>query len=243
MVKAVMTPPLRGVKWSLAAVPGCQLFAGCFRREPTLSLTRYWAERTGAREGVIAMCSAVSQSPAIDWLVENGPRELDLLFRTIVYHPSAPILIADNDGNYRDASAGAGKLLGLPREKIIGRQMDDFAPPSFKPRVSQLWQAFLEQGEQEGTLQLVGPDGNPREVEYTAKGNVLPVRHALVLRDKTAPAETEHAFTSGIPSWVRDYALYLLDIEGRVAAWYSGAARIFGYSPDEVIGQHVSFLH
>ena len=80
-------------------------------------------------------------------------------------------------------------------------------------------------------------------MEYTAKGNVLPVRHALVLRDKTAPAETEHASTSGIPSWVRDYALYLLDIEGRVAAWYSGAARIYGYPADEAIGQHVSFLH
>ena len=42
---------------------------------------------------------------------------------------------------------------------------------------------------------------------------------------------------------MQDYALYLLDIEGRVAAWYSGAARIFGYQADEVIGQHVSFLH
>ena len=27
-------------------------------------------------------------------------------------------------------------------------------------------------------------DGDPREVEYIAKGNVLPVRHLLVLRDK-----------------------------------------------------------
>ena len=34
-----------------------------------------------------------------------------------------------------------------------------------------------------------------------------------------------------------------MDIEGRVVAWYSGAARIFGYQADEVIGQHVSFLH
>src|SRR5438045_7255000 len=88
------------------------------------------------------------------WLIENGPRELELLFRAIVYHPSAPILIADNDRNYRDASIGASKLLGLPRQKIMGRKMDDFAEPSFRPRISQLWRAFLEQGEHEGTLRL-----------------------------------------------------------------------------------------
>ena len=133
------------------------------------------------------------------WLVENGPKELELLFRAIVYQPSAPILIADNDGNYRDASAGAGKLLGLPREKIIGHQIDDFSPPGLKPQVSHLWRVFLEQGEQEGELQLVGPDGTLRKVEYTAKGNVLPVRHALVLRDKSAPADATQS-TNSIPS-------------------------------------------
>ncbi len=180
------------------------------------------------------MDSAESPSPTADWLVENGPRELELLFRAIVYHPSAPLLIADDDGKSRDASAGAAKLLGLPREKIIGHQINEFASPGFRPQVSQLWRAFLERGEEEGTLQLAGPDGTPREVEYTVKGNVLPVRHALVLRDKSVEAS---------PSWVQDYALYLMDIEGRVVAWYSGAARIFGYQADEVIGQHVSFLH
>ncbi len=57
--------------------------------------------------------------------------------------------------------------------------------------LSERWQAFLEEGEQVGTLPLVGPDGTPREVEYTAKGNVLPVRHLLVLRDKNqAPTRT-----------------------------------------------------
>jgi len=134
-----------------------------------------------------------SQSQAAGWLAENGPRELELLFRAIVYHPSAPLFITDDDGNTRDASVGAGKLLGLPREEIIGRQMEDFAP-DFKPRASQRWRTFLKLGVQEGMLQLVGPDGAGREVEYTAKGNVLPVRHAVVLRDKTAPAET-----GGIP--------------------------------------------
>jgi formate hydrogenlyase transcriptional activator len=189
------------------------------------------------------MHPAVSPPHAPGWLAEHGPKELELLFRAIVYHPSAPILIADNDGNYRDASVGAGKLLGLPREKIIGRQIDDFAPPSFKPQVSQLWRAFLEHGEQQGTLRLVGPDGTPLEVEYVAKGNVLPVRHVLALRDKTAPAESPDGSPDRIPSWVQDYALYLLDPEGRVAAWYSGAARIYGYQADEAIDQHASFLY
>ena len=187
--------------------------------------------------------SPASHPQASPWLVENGPRELELLFRAIVYHPAAPILIADNDRHFRDASAGAGQLLGLPRDKIIGSRMDDFAAPSFKPQISQLWRAFLEQGEQEGTLQIAGPDGSLRDVEYTAKGNVLPVRHVLVLRDKTAPAESQQAEKDRAQSWVQDYALFLLDVDGRVVAWYSGAARIYGYNRAEVIGQHVSLLY
>ena len=182
----------------------------------------------------------------MDWLLENGPRELELLFRAIVYHPSVPILIADNERNYRDASAGAGKLLGLSRDKIIGRRMDDFADPSFKPRISELWRAFLGQGEQEGTLRLAGSDETLSDVEYTAKGNVLPVRHLLVLRDKATSAQTEGFVDTGneqIPSWVQDYALFLLDMNGRIADWYSGAERIYGYGRDETVGKHVSFLY
>jgi formate hydrogenlyase transcriptional activator len=192
------------------------------------------------------MCSAGLQSPAALWLAENGPRELELLFRAIVYHPSVPILITDDDGNSRDASAGVGKLLGMSREQIIGRPVDDFAQPGFKPQISQLWRALQEQGEQAGTLGLVGPDGSLRDVEYTAKGNVLPVRHLLVLHDKTAPPQTAgvvHAGQQPIPSWVRDCALFLLDVDGRIVTWYSGAERIYGYKSDEAVGQHVSFLY
>jgi formate hydrogenlyase transcriptional activator len=184
------------------------------------------------------------------WLAENGPKELELLFRAIVFHPSAPILLADNDRHYRDASVGASKLLGLPREKIIGRTLDDFVEPSLKPVISERWRAFLDEGQQEGTLQLVGPDGAPRDVEYIAKGNVLPVRHLLVLRDKTAnapgdgPAEMDkHPSLSDVPAWVQDYALFLLDVEGRLVSWYAGAERIYGYKCGEVIGQHVSLFY
>jgi PAS domain S-box-containing protein len=187
-----------------------------------------------------------SQPQSDDWLVENGPQELERLFRAIIFHPSAPILLADNDRRYVEASVGATKLLGLPREKIIGRSLDDFAEPSFKTVISERWSAFLEEGEQQGTLHLVGPDGGPREVEYAAKGNVLPVRHLLVLRDKTSNpsgggrVKMDKAPSEGdVPAWVQDYALSLLDVDGRVVTWYAGAERIYGYKSAEVIGQNV----
>ncbi len=190
--------------------------------------------------------SAASQSQATGWLVENGPKELELLFRTIVFNPSVPILVTDNDRHYREASVGASKLLGLPREKIIGKSLDDFAEPTFKPVISERWRSFLEEGEQEGNLQLVGPGGDPREVDYIAKGNVLPVRHVLVLREKNAKgpgsSPVEPAKTN-VPGWVQDYALFLLDVDGRIVTWYAGAERIYGYKSSEVIGQHVSIFY
>jgi formate hydrogenlyase transcriptional activator len=188
--------------------------------------------------------STTSQAKPTLWLAENGPKELEQLFRTIVFHPAAPIFIADNERNYREASVGAGKLLGLPREKIIGRSLDDFAAPAIKPVIPERWQTLLKEGEQTGTLQLLGPDGTPREVEYTAKANVLPVRHLLVLRDKTMPAEPDRdPALSNIPSWVQDYALFLIDVDGKIVAWYAGAERIYGYPAAEAIGRHLSFLY
>jgi formate hydrogenlyase transcriptional activator len=83
--------------------------------------TASWID--GAKEASIMG----SRPQTTDWLLENGPKELESLFRAIVFHPSAPILIADDDRRYQEASIGASKLLGLPRQKIIGRSLDDFA--------------------------------------------------------------------------------------------------------------------
>jgi formate hydrogenlyase transcriptional activator len=186
--------------------------------------------------------SAPSQPPSCQWLLDNGLKQLELLFRAIVFQPAEPILIADNDRNYRDASCGAAKLFGLPRDKIIGRRIDDFAEPSFRPQIDQLWRAFLQQGEQRGMFRLLDSDGSVRELEYMAKGNVLPVRHVLALRDKSKQFHGA-AWAGEDPAWAHDYALYLFDTDGRVVAWYSGAERIYGYQGKEIIGQSISCFY
>jgi PAS domain S-box-containing protein len=39
---------------------------------------------------------------------------------------------------------------------------------------------------------------------------------------------------------VTDYAIYMLDTEGRVSSWNAGAERFKGYSADEIMGEHFS---
>lgn len=39
---------------------------------------------------------------------------------------------------------------------------------------------------------------------------------------------------------VRDYAIFMLDPEGRVLTWNEGAERIKGYTAEEIIGKHIS---
>ena len=48
-------------------------------------------------------------SPAL-WLIENGPRELELLCRAIAGHPTAPVLTADNHREDGETGAGAGEF-------------------------------------------------------------------------------------------------------------------------------------
>jgi PAS domain S-box-containing protein len=39
---------------------------------------------------------------------------------------------------------------------------------------------------------------------------------------------------------VVDYAIYMLDLDGRIVSWNAGAARLKQYSPEEILGQHFS---
>jgi PAS domain S-box-containing protein len=46
-----------------------------------------------------------------------------------------------------------------------------------------------------------------------------------------------------VPSWVQDYALSLMDVDGKIVAWYGGAERMYQYTGQEAIGQHLSLLY
>src|SRR5690606_14355436 len=64
---------------------------------------------------------------------------------------------------------------------------------------------------------------------------------AIAFDDWLAGAEdvTYQVLVDSIP----DYAIFLLDAEGRVRTWTAAAERIKGYAPREVIGRHFSLFY
>lgn len=57
----------------------------------------------------------------------------------------------------------------------------------------------------------------------------------------TAHATSEHFRL--LVEGVLDYAIFMLDTEGRVTTWNGGAERIKGYASDEIVGQHFSTFY
>ncbi|MGB6200556.1 MAG: PAS domain S-box protein [Candidatus Acidiferrales bacterium] len=64
--------------------------------------------------------------------------------------------------------------------------------------------------------------------------------HALEV--KSALQRSEERFQLLVES-VQDYAIFMLDPDGRVATWNAGAERIKGYADSEIIGEHFSIFY
>jgi DNA-binding CsgD family transcriptional regulator len=90
------------------------------------------------------------------------------------------MLIADDQRRWVTGNTAASELLGIAREEIPWRTIDEFTPPSKRKRLEEQWAAFLISGGAEGWYQLYVPNRGPMPVEFSAMANVLPARHLSV---------------------------------------------------------------
>lgn len=110
---------------------------------------------------------------------DSGPQAATRL-RTALERSRHPMLIADDQRRWVTGNAAACELLGIERDEIPWRTMDDFTAPNERKRLEEQWGAFLSSGGAEGWYQLYVPDRGPVPVEFSATANVLPARHLSV---------------------------------------------------------------
>jgi DNA-binding CsgD family transcriptional regulator len=111
------------------------------------------------------------------------------------------MLIADDQRRWVTGNAAACDLLGIAREEVPWRTMDDFTPPSERRRLEEQWGAFLITGAAEGSYQLYVEDQSV-PVEFSATANVLPARHLSVfIRPDESSAEQSKSTSPAESQW------------------------------------------
>src|ERR671912_396424 len=126
-------------------------------------------------------------------LAEERLHASERQFRALFENTLDAILIASDTGEYVGTNDAACDLFGVSLDELLGAKVEDFVRPEEVHQTRLAWQAFLEQGEQEGEFPLYRPDGELRDLEFKAKAGFLPGRHLSVLRDVTERKRAEEA--------------------------------------------------
>ncbi|KAJ6105125.1 hypothetical protein N7523_010199 [Penicillium sp. IBT 18751x] len=82
---------------------------------------------------------------------------------------------------------------------------------------------------------------------FDAEDLIYVLLEAQITRSKSVPKISKQTYFNDtyrtLIDAVKDYAIFMLDVQGYIVTWNSGAATLKGYTADEVIGQHFSIFY
>jgi len=103
---------------------------------------------------------------------------LDVVRAFVAYQDAAVLadsgefmLIADETQTYVGVTRGVTAVLGYQPEELIGQRISDLAAPDIRAATPAQWQAFLEDGRQEGRFRLMTARGDPVSLLYQARAH------------------------------------------------------------------------
>ncbi|MGA8709600.1 MAG: PAS domain S-box protein [Steroidobacteraceae bacterium] len=165
------------------------------------------------------------------------------------------IFMLDPNGIVLTWNAGAQRFKGYKADEIIGQHFSRFYPPDALARglpehelkVASETGAFEDEGwrvRQDGTLFWAN-------VVITAvrDSHGQLIGFAKVTRDLTRRRSHDEDLRRSeerlrlLIEGVSEYAIFMLDPNGKVATWNVGAEKIKGYKASEIIGQHFSVFY
>jgi PAS domain S-box-containing protein len=162
------------------------------------------------------------------------------------------IYMLDPNGVVTNWNRGAERIKGYAADEIVGQHFSRFYTPEDRAAgvPAKALAAALHDGRFDAEGWRIRKDGS----RFWASVVIDPIRDddgvligfAKITRDVTerkaaleALTESERQFRTLI-SGVVDYAIFMIDPNGIVSNWNTGAQHIKGYTADEIVGQHIS---
>jgi len=179
------------------------------------------------------------------------------------------IVAVDDNGTIVQINSQTQELFGYTRNELLGQKVEILVPESYRPRHHQHREHFTAAPKTRrmgAELDLYGRRRNgsefPVEISlspvYTENGTlVLSAIRDISDRKRIAEElrranEELHRRTSEQLGEYRtrlasiidssEDAIIGKDLDGTITSWNQGAERIYGYSPEDVVGKHISIL-
>ncbi|HZA95383.1 MAG TPA: PAS domain-containing protein, partial [Burkholderiaceae bacterium] len=162
------------------------------------------------------------------------------------------LFVLDPNGNILTWNTGAEAIKGYRPEEIIGRHFSVFYTHD---AIERGWPTYeLTIAAAEGRFEDEGWRLRKDGSRFWANVVITAVRDndgklvgfSKVTRDRTGRKAHEEALQQSeerfrlLIEGVQDYAIFMLDAQGLISSWNTGAQRIIGYTAAEVIGKHFS---
>lgn len=201
--------------------------------------------------------------------VESRLRASERVYRAIGESIDYGVWICASDGKNTYASPSFLNLVGLTQEQCSAFGWGDVLHPDDIQKTIAAWkQCVAEQRMWDVEHRFRGVDGKLHSVlargvpVFNERGEVacwaginlditrlkeaedalreLNATLELRVTERTEKLRESEERLRLMIEGVHDYAIYMLDPDGCVAGWNSGAERLKGYRPDEIIGRHFS---
>ena len=193
--------------------------------------------------GVLSLATDLSERTRLD------RAERDQLFlAALISSAEDAIFSEDPNGIVTSWNPGAERMFGYMSDEIVGKAISRLIPPNAPDLESQLL-VRLRHGDriEHYETQRVRKDGSTVDVSLTVSPMKDKVGHFIgastIARDigdrkRLEKAERDQLFLASIVSSAED-AIISKNLQGIVTSWNQSAERIFGYTPDEMIGQPI----
>ena len=184
---------------------------------------------------------------------DHTPRVDDARYRLLVEAVTDyAIYMLDPGGVIASWNPGAAQIKGYDAHEVIGSHFSRFYTE--EDRAADLPKNALATAAREGRFEAEGWRVRSNGSRFWALVVIDAIRasngdligFAKVTRDLSerraaddALRRSEERFRLLVQS-VTDYAIFMLDPHGRVSNWNTGAERIKGYAPEEIVGSHFS---
>jgi PAS domain S-box-containing protein len=201
-------------------------------------------------EGILV--TAAIRDISVRKAAETHLAQMEGRYRGLLEAAPDAMVVVNQGGEIVLLNVQAEKQFGYRRDELVGQKVKNIIPEGFAERLiadgtRTPAEALAQQIGMGIELQGRRKNGSdfPIEIMLSPLESAEGILITAAIRDITRRKQAEEAERQGeklslMVQGVKDYAILMLDPEGRITTWSDAAERIKGYRAEEIIGMHFS---